>query len=240
MTTTPTSRVLRLANKSGFTLLELVVAIAVIALIIGLSVGGLNQYLERDMRKTASKLATTIRYLYNKSVTDSIYMRLVIDMDENTYWVEATGDPLLLADPRGLGRGEEERALLIEKAKEEIEEKKPLETTETKEAKEGEKEKPTVPQKLLPQQASFNQITDYLLKPTPLPDSVFFKDVAVEHYPTAVEGGKVTIAFFPNGYVEAAIINIRNDDDDVHYSLKTNPVTGRVSVEAEYRRFEDE
>ena len=52
-----------------------------------------------------------------------------------------------------------------------------------------------------------------LLKGQKFPNSVFLKDVFVEHHEGAVENGQVTIAFFPNGYVERAVINLRDEDD---------------------------
>ncbi|MBI4126129.1 MAG: hypothetical protein HY465_01415, partial [Deltaproteobacteria bacterium] len=130
--------------------------------------------------------------------------------------------------------------------KEEEEAKKSLltetSTTDEKDTK-GDKEtekKPIVDvPKLLPKEPTFSQVAEHLLRPVKLPDGVYFKDIAVEHDPRAVNAGKVTLAFFPNGYVEAAVINLRDEDDEVHYSLKTKPVLGEVSIESEYRTLEE-
>jgi hypothetical protein len=207
---------MHLRSERALTLLEIVVAIAIVGLILGVVVSRMDQYLELDMKKTSNKLSSTIRYLYNNSATDGLYIRLILDLDERTYWVEATTDPTRVSEDMEVGGPAEEE--------EEVEEGEELEP--------GERPKMKYPK------PSFGQIDSFLLKPTKLPDSVFFKDVFVEHRPSGVEGGKVGIYFFPNGYVERAIINLRNEDDDYHYSIETNPVSGKVRVENEYRTME--
>jgi prepilin-type N-terminal cleavage/methylation domain-containing protein len=77
----------------GFTLLEIVVSLAVIGLMLGIVVSRMDTMLEWDMKSASTKLASTIRYLYNKAATEGLYMRLVLDLEEQAYWVEATTDP---------------------------------------------------------------------------------------------------------------------------------------------------
>ena len=205
---------------------------AIVGLVIGVAVTQLDDYLEINMKKASSKLAATIRYLYNKSATDGIYIRLVMDLDERTYWVEATLDPVKIstaAEDMEVG-GEAEK----EQKKDESKEAEVPEGTEAAEETSEPAERP----KLKYPKPSFGQIDEFLLKPTVLPDSVFFKDVYVEHLPNPVEGGKVAIHFFPNGYVEYAIINLRNEDDDYYYSLTTIPVSGKVAISNEYKSIE--
>ena len=48
------------------------------------------------MKKTSNKLASTIRYLYNKAAMEKLYIRLVLDLEEQSYWVEATSDPFVI------------------------------------------------------------------------------------------------------------------------------------------------
>lgn len=207
----------RFGKAAGLTLFEIIVALAVIGLIMGLTIGGMGRLLEWDMKKASNRLVSTMRYLYNKSATEGMFIRLVLDLDENVYWVEATKDPFVVS--RGEGG--------LEAAKEPKEEE---ETKTLQGAWEGEV------QKVKPPKAKFGQVDSFLLKPTKLPSSVFFKDVYVEHRPQPVEAGKVSIFFFPNGYVEEAVINLRDEDDEVHYSLTTNPISGRVQIESRYKR----
>lgn len=224
---------MKLRSERAFTLFELIVAIAVVGLIMGIVVARMDQYLELNMKKASNKLASTIRYLYNKSATEGLYIRLVCDLNEQTYWVEATTDPTKVSADMDKADEDEE--------KQQAAPQKPPEAEGAEGAEEGKAaEEPTSPEdlKLKYPKPSFSQVDSFLLKPTKLPDSVFFKDVYVEHYGTVIEGGQAAIYFFPNGFVEHAIINLRNEDDDYFYSIETNPISGKVKIENEYRTLE--
>ncbi len=217
-------------SKRGFTLFELIVAITIVALLMGIVVSRIDDILDLEMKKAARRLSSTIRYLYNKSATEGIYIRLVIDMEGQSYWVESTSEQFFLEGT------EKEKT---EKRKEEVKEKK--EDKENKEEKTTEEKTsetaPKIP-KLEMKAPVFTPSESYLLRPTKLPNNVFFKDVMTEHHPAPIEGKEASIYFFPNGYVEHAIINLRDENDEVFYSLETNPITGAVKIENEYRMLE--
>jgi general secretion pathway protein H len=211
----------KLRSKAGFTLFEIIISMSIVGLIIGLVVGGMSDYLDWDMKKASNKMAATVRYVYNKSATEGLYIRLIIDINERAYWVEATTDPVLVA-------------------KEDMESSKGKRKDKKDEEDEEEKTKDGEIPKLKPAEPQFGQVDSFLLKPSKLPKNIYFKDVSVEHLTFPVDSGKVAIFFFPNGYVENAVINLRDEDDEVVYSIKTNPISGRVSIEAGYRNLEEE
>lgn len=223
------------SHRPGFTLFELMVSITIIGLLVGVVVSRMSDYFEVDVKRTANQLASTIRYLSNKAVTEGVYLRLVLDISERSYWIEATRDPFLMSDPNAsLGKSEgkeEEKGKKEEKEREEGEEK-PSEEVEVNETT-----APGLP-KLELKEPEFSPVESYLLRPTRIPESVFIKDFMSEEHPAPIEEGKVSIYFFPDGYVERVIINLRDEDDEVNYSLETNPVSGNVSVKNEYRMFE--
>ncbi|MBN1282437.1 MAG: prepilin-type N-terminal cleavage/methylation domain-containing protein [Proteobacteria bacterium] len=209
----------------GFTLLEIVVSLAIIGLILGVVISRMDSYLEWDMKSASNKLASTMRYLYNKAATEGLYIKLVIDIDEGAYWVEATSDPFVVsageetgAKPKDAGAGAAEAGPSAPEG--------------------GSDEEGEGDHRIKPREAVFTKVDSYLLKPTKLPGSVFFKDVFVEHNPAGVSGGQAVIHFFPNGYVEYALINLRDEKDEANYSLETNPISGRVGIEPAYRRME--
>lgn len=237
------SRDLHKRSRGGFTLLEIVVALAVVGLVLGVVISQMDTMLDWDMKKASGKLASTIRYLYNKSASEGLYIRLVLDIEENTYWVEATTDQFTLSSGENEKKKKDDKKSQDKKS----ENNKSKEEQAAAEKKQAEgsaaqsgKNSSLLPgevEPLKPHEPVFNQVDDFLLKPTKLPDTVFFKDVYVEHEKGAVAGGKVAIHFFPNGYVEHAVINLRDEGDKTNYSLETNPVSGRVSVEENYRQF---
>lgn len=221
----------RVGSRRGFTLLEIIVSIAVISLILGVAISRMDTMLEWDMKKASGKLASTMRYLYNKAATEGLYIKLVLDFEEQVYWVEATTDPFVLST------GEEEvaskRGGFFDRKPEEGEE---AEAAEGEIPEEGSEEDYAIK----PKKPTFTKVDSYLLKPTKLPGTVFFKDVYVEHERGAVDSGKAEIYFFPNGMVEHAVVNLRDDDDETNYSVETNPISGRVNIEARYRTREEE
>lgn len=230
----PRSRASRLVSRvwcRGFTLIEIVVAITIAAMLMGVAVGQMDRMLDWEMKKASNKLASTIRYLYNKAAMEKLYIRLVLDLEEQAYWVEATADPFVVAREGGSSK---ESAAKQKKKEEEKKEGGEAEGNETeKAAKSGEGEEG--PKKLKPPEPTFGKVDSFLLRPTKLPDTVFFKDLQVEHRQGPVEGGKESIYFFPNGYVERAIVNLRDEEDQLHYSLTTRPLSGQVDIDNEYR-----
>ena len=91
-----------------------------------------------------------------------------------------------------------------------------------------------------PKEAVFTPQESALLKQATLPKGVFFKDIYSEHQIEQLNSGKAYIYFFPRGYVERSVINLRNAKDDVHYSLTVNPLSGSVKIESEYKEPEIE
>jgi len=190
-------------SKKGFTLIELMVALVIVGLIMGLAIGQVGKTLSWDFKATARRLSSTIRYLYNKSATEGVTLRLVFDLDDPSFWVEGTSDSFTLTK-------EEEEAF-----------SKKTEELKTKEAT------------FSPQESS-------LTKPYNLPKGVYFKDIYAEHQIAPVDSGKAYIYFFPQGYVERSVINLRDKDDEVHYGLKVNPISGISKIEADYIQAEVE
>lgn len=228
-------------KKSGFTLFEILVAMAIMGLVLGIVVSNMSDFLELDMKKAANKLAATMRYIYNKSATEGCYIRLIIDFQEQTYWVEATTDPVLVEKE---DESDRKRSKKEDKKKKEEQEKKEKEgkkdgEKEAAEAKGEEAAEGEGPKKLKPKEPVFGQVDSSLLRPTRLPETIYFKDVYVEHLSAPVDGGKVAIFFFPNGYVEKAVINLRDENDELVYSLKTSPLSGEVGIENYYRNFDE-
>ena len=219
-------------KNSGFTLFEIIVALAVLGLILGVVMGNMDDLLDLNMKKATAKMGSTIRYIYNKSATEGIYVKLVLDVSENSYWVEATSDPVTIireeesTSSRSKGEGDSKKSEGEEPT---------AKSSSTTPLVPGAEDIPPVERK----EPVFTQVDSYLLKPTKLPDGIFFKDVYVEHKNFPVDSGQAEIYFFPNGYVQSAIINFRDEDDELIYSLKTSPISGRVSIEDFYRALEE-
>lgn len=123
--------------------------------------------------------------------------------------------------------GSEEHSYLVKVSSEQVTLKKEDQGPfAKKEKKKGEKE---------PQ---FSPYESRLLKPVKLPKGIFFKDIQVEHRREAVSEGEAEIHFFPHGYVEQSVINLRDEEDKIHFSLEVNPMSGSCLVKNGYKEAE--
>lgn len=197
-------------SKKGFTLIELMVTLVIVGLIMGLAIGQVGKTLSWDFKAAARRLSSTIRYLYNKSATEGVTLRLVFDLDDPSFWVEGTSESFTLTR-------EEEEAF--------------SKRSETKDSKSEE---------LKSKEVTFSPQESSLTKPYHLPKGVYFKDIYAEHQIAPVDSGKAYIYFFPQGYVERSVINLRDKNDEVHYGLKVNPISGISKIEADYIEAEIE
>src|SRR6478736_198425 len=83
-------------RRRGFSLVEILVVVAIIGLMLGGAVYGLNAVSKSELRSSASKLAGAIRYCFDRSITTGQYYRLVLDLDGNKYWAERSDERMYL------------------------------------------------------------------------------------------------------------------------------------------------
>ena len=84
----------------------------------------------------------------------------------------------------------------------------------------------------------FQEAEGLLVKPTRLESGAFFKDLTVSYLPEKLMEGEGMVYFFPDGYATPAVINLRDEDDEDHYSVEIFPMTGKVRIEGGYRELE--
>lgn len=183
------------------TLIELMVAMVIIGLIFALAATGLRSTFNVNLKNASAHLASTLRYLSNKAVTDHLYLRMVFDLDEQTYSVEESAEPFVIST-------------------------EDTENASSSEKKDGEDKK------------TFAPTEERILQPAKLPSGVFFKDVSVSFLREKKEKGLIYTYFFPDGYAIPTVINLRDEDDEDHYSIEILPLSGRVKVESQYREME--
>lgn len=196
-------------TEAGLTLIELMVAMAIIATIFVVSASGLRQLTSADLKNSASQMASILRYLSNKAVTEHIYLRVVYDLDAQSYWVEESREKFLIV--------KEETTPKPEKTQ-----KKEKEKEEKKEEKEETKE-------------DFAVSESKLLKKKTLPNEVRFKDVYADYLEGKRESGQVHTYFFPDGYATGTIIHLHNKDDEEDlFSIELQSLSGKVRISREY------
>ena len=65
--------------RRGFSLIEIMVVMAIVGLLLGATVYGFRSVAKSDLRSSSAKLAGAIRYCFDRSVTTGSYFRLVLD-----------------------------------------------------------------------------------------------------------------------------------------------------------------
>lgn len=195
-------------EAQGFTLLELLISLAIIAGLVALAASSFTEVAQTRLMSSSNKLATTLRHCFSYSVSHGKYLRVVLDLDQARYWVESSDRPIFISAKKRL-EGEDPNAL-TEEEREEIEEAK----------EEG---------RPIQERARFS--ADKLVSEVKLKDGVRLHSVYTTNQDDTFTTGKAYIHFFPSGFAEPALVVLGlgdNPEEDGAYSLSLAPLTGKV------------
>jgi general secretion pathway protein H len=215
-------------RQGGFTLIEVLVALAVVALVMGVAVRGIRSMMKSDLRASAIKMAGAIRYLFDRASTTGKIHRLVIDFEQGRYWAEVSDDRFLM--PR-----ERETEMSREKDEEEA-------TAEAEEAKKRDEQASEgqvditryTPEEFKPQRARFSAFKEMAVKPVQVKGGVKITGLFTPRLAEPMSSGRGYIYFFPLGLTEAAQVYLSDDEGQTVYSLVVHPLTGKVRVHNTY------
>jgi general secretion pathway protein H len=206
--------------------MEVMAVFAIIALVTVVTATGLRVFAKTDLRSTASRMAGSIRYLFDRASTTGKVHRLVLDFDNGKYWAEMSDDPFIFAAGK---ETDETRRREAEKIAEEEEiERQAAE----KEAFFGSGAIPSkyMPKPFMPKRAKFATFRETAVKPITLKSSVVLGDIYTPRLDEPLAAGQGYLYFFPLGMTEAAVIHLTDKKRETYYSLVVHPLTGRVSV----------
>jgi prepilin-type N-terminal cleavage/methylation domain-containing protein len=231
----PESTMLHLRSKRGFTLLEIMIVLIIVAFMAFIGMNMVSGTFRAKARELSWRISSTVRYLYNSAVTENKTIRLALDFESNSYWAEATHERFLLEKGEDKEKTEKRKA---EQEKEEPKKEGSAEITPEDPAGKDEGEGEEKISYLEPVEATFGSVEAPFLETRSLPSGLYLKDVWTEHDDGAVGGGRAYIYFYPNGTSESAVINFRDEADERHISIKINPFNGEVDISPEYRSIE--
>jgi len=85
-------------NRKGFTLLEILVVIALMALFVTFALPRFQTKLELDLKRQARMLSGTIQFLYNQAAlkNKTYRLRYRLEGDRHSYWVESSSEKIML------------------------------------------------------------------------------------------------------------------------------------------------
>jgi type II secretion system protein H len=85
-----------LKGQKGFTLIEIMVVVAIIALVSSMVIPSITSYFQVSLTSAAREMSGTIKEAYNSTVITGQVHRLVYDFKESQYWVESGPANILL------------------------------------------------------------------------------------------------------------------------------------------------
>jgi len=194
------------ARTRGFTLIELMIVIAVVAIMAAAVIPAVNSVTGANARAAAGELAGALRWLFDTAALRHETCRMALDLDRGTWWPECT---------TGEGRG-------------------PVLSRKGTVAEEDEALADRFPDERDPEArrllagARFGEFRDRLAKRQRLPGSAAFTEVWTQHQREPLSRGMAYVYFFPQGQAEAARIPVA--DGSYAYTVILQPLTGRARV----------
>jgi type II secretory pathway pseudopilin PulG len=187
--------------RPGITLIEILIVLAIMAGMMGMSLAVVGSMTNAQLRAEAMRMSGALRMVYGRAAINGLRYELQINLDENSYSV-ACGDGNLFVDPG---------------------------TSDTAPKDEDEDEDPEAdPFNLGTSRATLEDCSEPLLDGYTLKRGVQIVRVLTSHHRDPVESGVATVAYFPNGFVERTLIWL--EQDDAVLTLAIDPMSGRVRV----------
>ncbi len=206
-------------HRVGLTLIEITVALAIAALVVGAGVISLNALTDADLKSAAVEITGAIKFTYDRSIMQKRTERMGFDINKGLWWIDYTDDPYALARERTTGKSGAESPDDKKPAKaqtlDELFEKADDPETEVKQAMAGGK-------------ASAFAGDEEAGPPRNLPSGVSFSKVWTGHQDEPFTEGIAYLHFFRSGWTEPAQIELTDGDD--YITLKVFPLTGRVRM----------
>ena len=197
-------------GQRGLTLIELTIALAIAAMMVGVTMISVQSLTHAELKNTALELAGAIKYNYDRAIMEKRIQRIAMDLDRQMWWIEFTEDQYGLDKDRLRG---DTGAQLDADGKQKREEDSFFDDdadADVEAALEGGKAASFVPDG----------------EPRPLPSDVRFSKVHTGHQEEPFTAGVAYLHFFRGGWTEPAQIELTDGDEVI--SLKVFPLTGRV------------
>ncbi|HJN73066.1 MAG TPA: prepilin-type N-terminal cleavage/methylation domain-containing protein [Myxococcota bacterium] len=230
----------------AFTLLEIMVVIAILAVVMMVSIPAVSNALALQQTGFTNELAQTYRFLHDEAAMRNVTFRIAFDLDKQTYTIEA-GDPntLIFTNPEDLQDYEEDLADKMDQYTE-----RELEEADAEDAE---------LQRLM--EKRFSGLEDDALNTTvEVPRGSVLAWVYTPQYGEAVEMERdlreadeaeleeldederniVYSYIFPNGFSEHTVLRVHDvDDPEDGMTIEVEPLSGRVLVTHEIVEPED-
>ncbi|MCD6498129.1 MAG: prepilin-type N-terminal cleavage/methylation domain-containing protein [Deltaproteobacteria bacterium] len=202
---------------SGFTLIEMIVALAVVVLVIGAVVMSFASVRAARVRKATVQIAGTIRYAYDRARATGKDHRIVFVLGEDStkYWIEIATE----GHVRVGGSVDQSREMRDKRLDGDDEDQDGRTTAGGLDREIAVKHAPKPAWKKYKSRLSI----EVTLR------RVHISSIYLARLDEEVSEGEVSLYFWGNGQTEKAIIYVK-DDEDREYSIVVHPLTGRAKI----------
>jgi general secretion pathway protein H len=201
------------STTGGFTLIEVILVVAIIAVVVTGATFGLGAVTRTRLRSASFRVMSAARFAYNRAITQGTTTRLHFDFEKNTMAVEEADTPVTLATDEQLESDAGGAIDPWDLARSRLE--KPLE--------------PPVPRS--PFQPITNANGKVLKRYTaqPVGDGISVHALITPHERDKRTEGQGSVYFFPGGLTEQAVIQL-SDSSETVYSIEIHPLTGNAKI----------
>jgi prepilin-type N-terminal cleavage/methylation domain-containing protein len=182
--TTPTPiKGVGVLSFSGFTLIEIMIVLGIIALLMSVAIPNMGLYIKYNISNGSKEIAGLVRTTHDEAVLKGKPHRLVIDFSKQEYWVEIGEHGFL------------------------------LETREQEEERQRQYERLHEDDKKKVKRPAFSLAKSITKSKKKLPKGVRFFDIKLARYPDPINAGVAYIHFFPHGVLEAFTLHLADQLD---------------------------
>lgn len=213
----------RRPRNRGITIVELMVVMAIVAMIMGIGVMSLGSIGAGALKADSNRLSSTMKYAYASAAVNNSHYRLVIDFETNGYHTEVANSALVSST-----NTEADNELLTEEARE-LAEKDEKENDLFDE----EEDNPFG----INRKVSFDRVQDAVVEPQKLKEGHRFERMVTAAGEIAT--GKGVVNFYPNGFQDQVAIVIK-DEDGKAFTLLTEPLSGSIKTYSQDKEIEDD
>ncbi|HEY8074758.1 MAG TPA: type II secretion system protein [Labilithrix sp.] len=209
------------------TLIEVLIVLAIVAIVMGAVVIGSGRTASAQQRHTATMITGAVRVGFARSSATSKSVRLVMDFDNSQIWLEEGDQPMLVQTKDVTATGGASPATVAEK--------------------QALEESGRILKGPTPPKPSFNEIDPMgMVSSDPgktrksLPAGIKFREVQTSHDAAPITKGRAYLYFWPGGQTERASIQLEiakkdesgNPEHDPKFAVTmlVAPLTGKVTI----------